>query len=222
MVIPAGGPQAAALARACDPVGRTLALCAGTLRRFVLGATSGGGVPEPEGGGAGVRVGLPPHHEQHSSGGASNGSSATPRSSTLTALGLGGSMPPASQEPHVVQLVVGRTGDGTPVLMASPQSEYASFATLMGGVLRALRGPAVDEATFRAHLPTLFPLLTTAIRTEYAPHEVQVALADLFAQRIGPLVGAPAPQEGAGLGRFSPSPSPHGSGSLTSMGSLGR
>jgi brefeldin A-inhibited guanine nucleotide-exchange protein len=41
---------------------------------------------------------------------------------------------------------------------------------------------------FQAHLKEFFPLLTSLISCDHAPPEVQKALSELFAKRIGPLV----------------------------------
>jgi len=87
-------------------------------------------------------------------------------------------------------IVVGRTSFGVPVLMAAPPVEYAPFGTLVAAALRALS--TFDEATFAAHLPTFFPLLTALMRTDHAPPEVLRILADLFAKRVGPVMGVAA------------------------------
>ncbi len=48
---------------------------------------------------------------------------------------------------------------------------------------------AFDDDTFRDHLHEFFPLMTGLISAEYAPAEVLRALADLFAKRVGPILG---------------------------------
>lgn len=54
--------------------------------------------------------------------------------------------------------------------------------------LRALLAFSPDA--FRAHLKDFFPLLTALISCEYAPPEVQRALSELFAKRIGPMLAS--------------------------------
>lgn len=56
----------------------------------------------------------------------------------------------------------------------------------MVATLKAL-GSLSDNA-FRRHLVTIFPLLTQLIACIRAPPEIQRALSDLFARRIGPLL----------------------------------
>ena len=55
--------------------------------------------------------------------------------------------------------------------------------------LRALA--ALEAEAFRRHLPAFFPQLTRLIACGHAPPEVQRALSDLFADRIGPLLAEP-------------------------------
>jgi len=43
---------------------------------------------------------------------------------------------------------------------------------------------------FSEHLRDFFPLLTALISCDYAPREVQQALSELFAKRIGPMLGS--------------------------------
>ena len=62
------------------------------------------------------------------------------------------------------------------------------LAPLAVATLRALLAFSPDA--FRAHLKDFFPLLTALISCEYAPPEVQRALSDLFAQRIGPMLAS--------------------------------
>ena len=93
--------------------------------------------------------------------------------------------------------MIGRTGLGYPVLMATPHMEYTSFAPLVTSTLRAVS--SLDDATFRANMHTFFPLLTQLIRADYAPPDVHKALSDLFDGRVGPLVAA-AVAGGAGMG----------------------
>lgn len=76
-------------------------------------------------------------------------------------------------------------GEGSP--RASHAEENAALAPLAVATLRALMAFTPDA--FRAHIKEFFPLLTDLISCEYAPPEVQRALSDLFAKRIGPLLG---------------------------------
>ena len=55
--------------------------------------------------------------------------------------------------------------------------------------LRALA--ALEADAFRRHLPAFFAQLTRLIACGHAPPEVQRALSDLFADRIGPLLAEP-------------------------------
>jgi hypothetical protein len=54
-------------------------------------------------------------------------------------------------------------------------------------VLQALC--AIEDATFKEHLPRFFPALIRLIQCDYAPSDVQRALSDLFITRMGPLLG---------------------------------
>lgn len=78
-------------------------------------------------------------------------------------------------------------GEGS-ALAASQREENAALAPLAVATLRALLAFSPDA--FRAHLKDFFPLLTALISCEYAPPEVQRALSDLFAQRIGPMLAS--------------------------------
>lgn len=49
--------------------------------------------------------------------------------------------------------------------------------------------PTVTLCCPRSHLHEFFPLLTVIISTEYTPAEVLRVLADLFAKRVGPILG---------------------------------
>ena len=71
-------------------------------------------------------------------------------------------------------------------LAGSRREENAALAPLAVATLRALL--AFPPDAFRAHLKDFFPLLTTLISCEYAPPEVQRALSELFAKRIGPML----------------------------------
>lgn len=73
-------------------------------------------------------------------------------------------------------------------LAASRREENAALAPLAVATLRALL--SFSPAAFRAHLKDFFPLLTALISCEYAPPEVQRALSELFAKRIGPMLGS--------------------------------
>jgi brefeldin A-inhibited guanine nucleotide-exchange protein len=66
--------------------------------------------------------------------------------------------------------------------------ENRALAPLAVATLRALL--AFPPAAFRAHLRDFFPLLTALISCEYAPPEVQRALSELFAKRIGPMLAS--------------------------------
>ncbi|KAL6762063.1 hypothetical protein V8C86DRAFT_3013062 [Haematococcus lacustris] len=107
--------------------------------------------------------------------------------------------------PDQKSLIVGRTSAGVPVLMATPAVEYAPFAPLVGSALKALGG--LDDASFKGHLPQFFPLMTSLIQTDYAPPEVLRVLSDLFAKRVGPIIGvmnATAAMEAAAGGGTGP------------------
>ena len=73
----------------------------------------------------------------------------------------------------------------------SPSANHAEenrmLAPLVVATLKALM--SFSPSVFRAQLKDFFPLLTALISCEYAPPEVQHALSDLFAQRIGPMLG---------------------------------
>jgi brefeldin A-inhibited guanine nucleotide-exchange protein len=70
--------------------------------------------------------------------------------------------------------------------LAGGREEAGARAPLVVATLRAL-GALGDDA-FRRHLRGTFPLLTRLIASTKAPPEVQRALSDLFARRIGPLL----------------------------------
>eukprot|EP00898_Chlorokybus_atmophyticus_P004086 jgi/Chlat1/4679/Chrsp3S05617 len=64
--------------------------------------------------------------------------------------------------------------------------EVAARAPVVVATLLALR--AFDDATFKSHLPKLFPLLVELIRCRHTQIDVQQALSELFVLRIGPLL----------------------------------
>ncbi len=82
----------------------------------------------------------------------------------------------------------GEAGGSSSVLAAGQSEESRTLAPLAVATLRALL--AFSPAAFRSHLKDFFPLLTTLISCEYAPPEVQRALSDLFAKRIGPMLAS--------------------------------
>jgi brefeldin A-inhibited guanine nucleotide-exchange protein len=75
---------------------------------------------------------------------------------------------------------------GAPAAAAGLAAENEALAPLAAATLKALLSFSTD--VFRAHLRELFPLLTNLISCELAPPEVQKALSELFATRIGDLV----------------------------------
>jgi brefeldin A-inhibited guanine nucleotide-exchange protein len=70
--------------------------------------------------------------------------------------------------------------------LAGATEEAMARAPLVVATLKAL-GSLSSEA-FRRHLMEVFPLLTGLIACIRAPPEVQRALSDLFAVRIGPML----------------------------------
>jgi brefeldin A-inhibited guanine nucleotide-exchange protein len=70
--------------------------------------------------------------------------------------------------------------------LAGAREEAGSRAPLVVATLKAL-GSLPDDA-FRRNLVAIFPLLTQLIACIRAPPEIQRALSDLFARRIGPLL----------------------------------
>lgn len=81
---------------------------------------------------------------------------------------------------------VSATTAGKPVLMASSTAEHQTLAPVIVSTLSALRAFSDDQ--FKECLKPLFPLMTRLIRCSSAPLEVQVALSELFATRVGPLL----------------------------------
>ena len=77
--------------------------------------------------------------------------------------------------------------------MASAPETFRRYteprAKLQVATLRALA--ALEADAFRRHLPAFFAQLTRLIACGHAPPEVQRALSDLFADRIGPLLAEP-------------------------------
>ena len=71
--------------------------------------------------------------------------------------------------------------------LAGAIEEAVARAPLVTATLKAL-GSLGNDA-FRRHLLEVFPLLTGLIGCIRAPPEVQRALSDLFAKRIGPILG---------------------------------
>ncbi|KAK9829453.1 hypothetical protein WJX72_005963 [[Myrmecia] bisecta] len=76
--------------------------------------------------------------------------------------------------------------DDVHINLASQKEEFGARSPLTVATLRALL--AYPDQAFRAHLKSLFPLLTQLISCQHAPPEVQRTLSDLFAMRIGPLL----------------------------------
>ncbi|CAL8462959.1 g2493 [Coccomyxa elongata] len=66
------------------------------------------------------------------------------------------------------------------------REEAGARGPLVVATLKALG--ALSDDTFRRHLVTIFPRLTRLIACIRAPPEIQRALSDLFARRIGPLL----------------------------------
>jgi hypothetical protein len=64
--------------------------------------------------------------------------------------------------------------------------EQASLAPVVVQTLAALR--IVPQEAFKKHLKDLFPVLTRLIRCRAASVDMQVALSDLFATKVGPLM----------------------------------
>ncbi|EFN54845.1 hypothetical protein CHLNCDRAFT_35815 [Chlorella variabilis] len=79
-------------------------------------------------------------------------------------------------------------GGGVPAGLQLHSEENRTLAPLAVATLRALLAFSPDA--FRAHLKDFFPLLTALISCEYAPPEVQRALSELFAKRIGPMLAS--------------------------------
>ena len=71
--------------------------------------------------------------------------------------------------------------------LAGATEEAIARAPLVVATLKALC--ALSNEAFRRHLLEVFPLLTGLISCIRAPPEVQRSLSDLFAKRIGPLLG---------------------------------
>lgn len=77
------------------------------------------------------------------------------------------------------------SGSGSGALVGV-REEAGARAPLVVATLKAL-GALSDDA-FRRHLVDIFPRLTRLIGCIRAPPEIQRALSDLFARRIGPLL----------------------------------
>ena len=71
--------------------------------------------------------------------------------------------------------------------LAGATEEAMARAPLVVATLKAL-GSLSNDA-FRKHLLEVFPLLTGLIGCIRAPPDVQRSLSDLFARRIGPMLG---------------------------------
>lgn len=82
--------------------------------------------------------------------------------------------------------VVALTSDGNPVVMASISAEFNMYAALIVATLKAL--VLIPIQSFKMQLKPLFYSLTNLIACEYMPLEVQLALSEVFATRIGPLI----------------------------------
>ena len=70
--------------------------------------------------------------------------------------------------------------------MAAMAKEQDALTPLLVDTLAALH--AFPQAVFKKHLKELFPVMTRLIRCQSASVEMQVALSDLFAARVGPLM----------------------------------
>lgn len=70
--------------------------------------------------------------------------------------------------------------------LVGAKEEATARAPLVVATLKALG--ALSDDTFRRHLVAIFPRLTRLIACIRAPPEIQRALSDLFAHRIGPLL----------------------------------
>lgn len=64
--------------------------------------------------------------------------------------------------------------------------EQAALTPLLVDTLAALH--TLPQEAFKEHLKDLFPVMTRLIRCRAASVEMQVALSDLFAARVGPLM----------------------------------
>lgn len=95
---------------------------------------------------------------------------------------------PMPHPPPAPLLPPAALSSGSPTASASHREENAALAPLAVATLRALLLFPPDA--FRSHLKDFFPLLTALISCEYAPPEVQRALSELFAKRIGPMLGS--------------------------------
>lgn len=69
---------------------------------------------------------------------------------------------------------------------AAVAHEQAALTPLLVDTLAALN--AFSAEVFKKHLKELFPVMTRLIRCRAASVEMQVALSDLFAARVGPLM----------------------------------
>lgn len=65
-------------------------------------------------------------------------------------------------------------------------AEQAALTPVLVDTLGALR--TIPQESFKQHLKDLFPVLTRLIRCRSASVEMQVALSDLFAAKVGPLM----------------------------------
>ena len=74
----------------------------------------------------------------------------------------------------------------TPRSTAAIAREQAALTPLLVDTLAALS--AFPPDAFKRHLKELFPVMTRLIRCQSATVEMQVALSDLFASRVGPLM----------------------------------
>ena len=95
-----------------------------------------------------------------------------------------GDEPGASQQQQAAA-AAGKAGGGGPLLFSS--AELAAFAPLVVSTLKAVS--ASDTAAFRRQLPGLFPALARLVACDHATPDVQRALSDLLAGRVGPLLG---------------------------------
>lgn len=71
-------------------------------------------------------------------------------------------------------------------LGSARRRELVSRAPLVVAILRAIG--ALEEASFKKHLPEFFELVTELVGCEHGSNEVQQALHQIFTSRVGPLL----------------------------------
>ena len=77
-------------------------------------------------------------------------------------------------------------GSPQPDSVRVAEHEQAALTPLLVATLAALH--TFPQSAFKRHLKELFPVMTRLIRCQSASVEMQVALSDLFAAKIGPLM----------------------------------